>query len=252
MSYGMNMAGASGKPRYRAHLVNLDGTDTYLERVNSALSGAVNSKLCIFSIFIEPSNAPSGPVILDLGDGSGHDYHGLRVDIGGDTAGKLTLKGTNSAGSQILDAVGSTTLVNGSPYSILAAVDMSNPANRGVVINGTPETMAWNTYANDSLAFSSRGNSPRLGARSDSPDHLYGGNWAHLWLAIASYLDPVASYGLFFDRNNRPLYKGANGSLKTGIAPALFLAGNAAAAGKNSGTGGDFNKVGTPTDAGRV
>lgn len=81
------------------------------------------------------------------------------------------------------------------------------------------------------------------------------GDMALPWIAPGvSLLDgggdiPLATRRKFINGSGKPVYLGANGELPTGVAPAVFLSGNAASFGTNQGTGGSFVTTGTLTNA---
>lgn len=88
----------------------------------------------------------------------------------------------------------------------------------------------------------------------DGFDDGYTGDVAEFWIAPGQYLDfsVEANRRKFTDADGKPISKGADGSLPTGTAPAIFLSknnGDAIPFTQNRGAGGALTVTGSVSDA---
>lgn len=252
MSYGTNIAGASSRQRYRANAVTFAAADgDYLSRA-SALAGVTDSKKFTVAASLKPTSIPSGSSSFGLVSmyGSGHDAFDVIIR----SDGKLHIIGYNAGSTNILDVVSSIALTAGQRAGILISADLSDPAKRGININGSVDAgAAWSVYSNDVIGYVENGNKIQIGGLEGiTSSSLLDATLADFYFNAAEYVNTALSYSRFFDASGRPVDKGATGSKPTGTAPAIFLPNKAASLGTNAGTGGNFTKSGSPTDAGKI
>lgn len=252
MSYGLNVAGASSRQRYQANAVRFNpAVGSYLSRT-SALSGVADSKKFTFAASIKLNSLPTTGASFGLLSMYHVSFDAFDIIIKED--GKLHIIGYNAGSTNILDATSSVALVAGQRTGILISADLSDPAKRGININGSIDSgAAWGVYSNSVIGYVENGDKIQIGGLEGiTTQDLLDATVADLYMNTAESVNAALSYSKFFDASGRPADKGVSGSKPTGTAPAIFLPNMVATLGNNAGTGGNFTKNGTFIDVGKI
>jgi hypothetical protein len=215
--------------------VSFDGSNDYLSR-SSDLSGNADGKTFTFSCWAYKDGINS-----DYAYDSGNQFN---VRVG---TLQITVLAYNPAGSLVLnmEVAAAVGMPIGTWNHILISCDMANTANRSVYLNDVEVTMTYITYVNSAINFTNVNHASA--ARSDSVGKLQG-RLAHVFLDYTYRdLSVEANRRLFIDSDGKP----ASG--QASLNPILYLPlKDAATAGSNSGTGGDFTVNGVLDTAGRA
>lgn len=227
-----------------------DGSAAYLTR-GAGLSGAADSKLLTYSVWLRPDTHTFffDRVICGSNSLAGADYR-TRSEFNGSGAGPypLVVYGFNAANGNIL-TLQTSALPLDTWTHVLVSVDLANPANRHVYLNGVSDAGAsWPTYTNDTMDFTLADWS--VGAIADGSLKFTGGI-AELWFQPGLYVDLsiAANRRKFITAEGRPAGLGPSGNLPTGSAPLVYLSGQYGAWHTNKGTGGGFTEHGALTPA---
>lgn len=228
-------------PAYNA--VDFDGTSDYLTR-GADLTGIADGKSGIFSCWLrrDGGDATLQRVIANLAGT-------LRFHVSKDASNKYIVTGINSAGATIL-LLTSTTAYTASPawMHLLASWDLA--ATTGTLyVNSASDLAGGSTLTNDTIDYVTATPNWAVGADTDATDKMSGAI-AELYFAPNQYLDlSVQANREKFILNGAPVSLGSDGSLPTGVAPAIYLPNRASLFGTNAGTGGNFTINGAPKDA---
>jgi len=223
--------------------VSFDGTNDNLIK-SSDLTNNINSKTFTFSAWFYVTAEDSGQHMY-LYD----SYYNSGMYVQFDGNRKVQCLGVAQGGT------GNGYLSIESPINVFVAetwqhiiisVDMANTSNRYVYINDQSISVTWNSYSNAEIGFAQTvhaigTNSPTGGAGTRSKSRL-----AHVFLDYTYRdLSTTSNRRLFIDADGKP-------SSTIPSSPVLYLPmKDAATAGSNSGTGGDFTAVGVLATAER-
>ena len=210
--------------------VSFDGTSDYLTR-SSNMTGNTNSKTFTFSCWIYPTKTT---MMVLLGNSSRFN---IRHDGAAFRFFAYQASGSNSTAFSFSIA--------GIPINtfshVLCSIDLANTSNRYVYLNDIAQTVTWSVYNNSLADFSQSAYwIIKDGGAYD------GGRLAHLFLDYTYRdLSVTANRRLFIDAEGKP-------SSTIPSSPILYLPmTDAATAGSNSGTGGDFTVNGVLATAER-
>ena len=219
--------------------VSFDGTSDYLSR-SSDLTGNADGKTYTFSCWIyQPRNSSNAlPAARPLSNNSGR--FNIFGSSGSAAAHKFVLRGSNTSGTIILNASTSNEISGFGWVHLLVSIDLANTSNRYIYINDELDSgVTWTTYTNENIDFT---------------DTIWrvnttGGQQARLANIFLDYtyrdLSVTANRRLFIDADGKP-------SSTIPSNPILYLPmTDAATAGSNSGTGGDFTVNGVLATAER-
>ena len=215
--------------------VSFDGTNDYLSR-SSDLSGNADSKTFTFSAWVYGDG-----YCYIANDGSSY---GFRLVFQA-SINTLQILGNNSAGTRVLNPVIEFDGVISNTWThILISIDLANTSNRYVYINDKLASVTWSTYIDDSINFTQSKHNIGSYTNGSSP---FTGRLAHVFLDYTYRdLSVTANRRLFIDSDGKP-------SSTIPSSPILYLPmTDAATAGSNSGTGGDFTVNGVLDTAGRA
>ena len=223
--------------------VSFDGTNDNLVK-SSDLTNNINSKTFTFSAWFYVTAEDSGQHMY-LYD----SYYNSGMYVQFDGNRKVQCLGVAQGGT------GNGYLSIESPINVFVAetwqhiiisVDMANTSNRHVYINDQSISVTWNSYSNAEIGFAQTvhaigTNSPTGGAGTRSKSRL-----AHVFLDYTYRdLSTTSNRRLFIDADGKP-------SSTIPSSPILYLPmTDAATAGSNSGTGGDFTVNGVLATAER-
>jgi len=218
--------------------VSFDGTNDYLSR-SSDLSGNADGKTFTFSAFVYSSDPSSYQFIYNQDAGGNPSFSVFITSSGG-----LYFVGRNSSGTTILEGQTPNATISANTWThILLSFDLSSTSNRYIYVNDTlVSSPTWTTYTNDNIDFTQ----PNHDIALDNGTNSYEGRLSHLFLDYTYRdLSVTANRRLFIDSDGQP-------SDTIPSSPILYLPmTDAATAGSNSGTGGDFTVNGVLDTAGR-
>lgn len=203
--------------------VSFDGTNDYLSR-SSDLTGNADGKTFTFSCWVYASAAG---YILRVND----TVEGLWVSVSG--TGAFNIRGHNASSTMIFNAYGHSIPLHTWSH-ILASIDLTNSANRYIYINDIDETSSFtfNAYTNDNIDFT--GTAHYVGCENSS-SNLLDGRLSNVFLDYQYRdLSIEANRRLFIDADGKPV----DTSSLNGIIDLPMT--DAATAGDNRGTGGNF------------
>lgn len=219
----------------RTNAAQFDGTNDYLLR-GAGLTGATDSKLFTFSLWVNPFSLTS---ISDILNGVAGVTSRFNVSTNGSN---LSITASNSVGTEILNVEGSN-LVTDQWIHILGSFDLASTSNRHLYINNVSNLSTVTTYTDDTIDFTlddwSVGGDT-LGAR------LLNGSIAELWFNPGTYLDLSiqSNRQRFISTNNRPVNLGSDGSNPIAASPLVYLSGTIDTWATNKGTGEGFTTTG--------
>ncbi len=199
---------------------------------NSALTGAVNSKLFSGSLWFKHAAISGGgnDAVLFIG-GSGN------AAIFMNDAGEVYIE--DAATGNLLMYANNAAYDDGAWHHLMWSVDMNNAANRHLYIDGVSDINI-TTYTNANLDFTDT--DWMFGsALPTSQNNPWGGDVADVWIALGQYIDlSVQANREKFYLTSAPVYMGAAGDLPTGSAPTVYMQGALASWATNKGSGGGF------------
>jgi len=218
--------------------VSFDGSNDYLSR-SSDLTGNADSKTFTVSAWVYRNAAATQFIYQASTDRFNFDM----------TPNGLEFYAFNSSGVVVLDAhvtLGRTVPIN-TWMHLLVSIDLANTSNRYWYINDINVTSSagWNTYTNSSIDFTRTAHA--VGSSTTGSGKMEG-RLAHVFLDYTyRNLSTVSNRRLFIDADGKP----ASG--QASLNPILYLPlKDAATAGSNSGTGGDFTVNGVLDTASRA
>jgi hypothetical protein len=216
-----------------------DGSTTYLTR-GGGLTAAADSKLWTCSYWVRRAAGDGGRIITGANSLGGGETT-TRVALGAGT-NIPSFNGLNSAGVEILNA-GSTgnAVPVGEWTHVMGSFDMSDPDKAHMYVNGQPRSIV--TFTDDTIDFTKA--DWGIGARPDGTAKL-NGEIAHLWFAPGVYIDlsDPDNRRKFITDYGTPANLGKDGSVPTGVAPLVYMAGAVDDWATNKGTGGGFTTTG--------
>jgi len=222
--------------------VSFDGTNDYLSRT-SDLSGNADGKTFTFSCWIYAAKLSSSKIYqVDPGDGSNQfsiEYDGASQQI--------KLIGASAANASILTMeTPARSLPINTHLNVIISVDLTNSGNRYVSINDEIVSASWNNYTNADIDFTGGYHGIMATFHSGSAYSKTKGRLSHFFLDYTYRdLSVESNRRLFIDSDGKP-------SSTIPSSPILYLPmTDAATAGSNSGTGGDFTVNGVLDTAGR-
>ena len=212
--------------------VSFDGATDYLART-SDLTGNSDGKTFTFSAWVYA--ASNNSTILWTTDGSNQ---GIKVNINN----RVIAISARSGGTTVLGtSVSTSQVVENTWYHVLWSIDLANSSNRYCYINDVAVSPSFGTYTNSNISFT----------KADWQVSYRTGNFTQQRLAHL-FLD--YTYRDLSTTSNRRLFIDADGKPSSTIpsSPILYLPmTDAATAGSNSGTGGDFTVNGVLATAER-
>ena len=211
--------------------VSFDGTNDYLSR-SSDMTGNSDGKTFTFSCWFYGA---TGGTIYHSG-GAGYTDG---VSIGFEQSGELNIKMDNPSGSTVFSVEHGGAIAMNTWNHLLISCDMSSTSNRHIYVNDVALGNSYLTYTDSDIDFTSS-------THSIVQLNKLKGRLAHLFLDY-TYRDLSVT-------SNRRLFIDAEGKPSDTIpsSPILYLPmTDAATAGSNSGTGGDFTVNGVLATAER-
>lgn len=233
---------AAAPAAYTANGVNFDGTNDSLAR-GAGLTGAADSKVGIISFWFKLLGG-DGAFQMFLEGTFSRKPSILRL-----TSNKIAVWLENAAGTQILDMTSTTTYVNGMGWAhFLAAWDLATSTAQMYVNDVNVREVSPPILTNDTIDYT-QGNW-NISKREGSTLRV-NGDIADFYFNIAQTLDisNSANRRKFISAGGAPVSLGADGSLPTGSAPAIYLGNPFGTFETNLGSGGNFTVTGALTAA---
>ena len=219
--------------------VSFDGSSDYLSRT-SDLTNNIDSKTFTFSAWVYNAG---GAYIYTVDTGTSNNGYNVQVQY--NSSGNLSFRGKNAAYTTVFEFYVPSVLPKNTFSHILISTDLTNSSNRKIYINDIDVTSSatFTAFTNDTIGFTNSYHSvqARFGGMNK-----YTGRLAHLFLDYTYRdLSIEANRRLFIDADGKP-------SSTIPSSPILYLPmTDAATAGSNSGTGGDFTVNGVLATAER-
>jgi len=239
-----------GNPLQQLDAVDFDGANDYLLR-GAALTGASNSKLVAFSVWVRIDGGAVTTRKIIAADNAANTSIKWSLEL--TTASRFRIFGVRSGSDTstlIIDSA-STYAAGGGWLHVAGSFDMADTAKRHLYVNGVSDLGTVSAYADAAIAFADAGEWC-VGGDAETPGNdKWHGCMAELWFAPGQYIDLSisANRDKFRSSLGRPVDLGADGSLPTGTAPLVYLhldedeaVANFAT---NRATGGDFSITGT-------
>jgi hypothetical protein len=244
--------GARGASEFLARGAKFNGSNQYLRRYNvgsNALTGATDGKTFSVAVAFKHSTGTisADETLLGMTDG-GTSSAAMRLQIGLTSSfDRIDIRGEDSTGEEVLRVFSATTntLANTDWHILLFSVDMSDTGKRNLYLDGTSDYQS-NKYTDNNIELSSE--SCVVGSVSTSFG-FFNGTIGGLYYT-QDYID-------FSQEANRLKFVDAFGFL-VDLQPAIDAADipaplvhmkfdTSSALGTNSGSGGDFTPINSPT-----
>ena len=232
----LNSIGAAGAA--------FDGTN-YL-RSAAAMTGAADSKLLSFSVWINKHNAAlGGRIVCPARTAGGAEADTTRLISSTISPGRIGVVGQDAAAAGAITIESSVDPVAGQWEHYCGMIDTAASGNCKMYRNGVDVTSI--TVAPTNVAMDFTYLDWAIGARPDGSLKL-DADLAELWFAPGQWINfsIAANREKFRSSGGAPVTLGSNGSTPTGTAPLIYLGGTDFATWHtNKGTGGGFTANGT-------
>lgn len=230
-----------GPAEITANAVHFDGTNDVLER-NGALTGAVDNKLALVSIWFFPSDDVAATQVYYRHGASSQLIFFRQSNF------KLQIRFRSAASGSVWDIITTDTfLTAGEWHHCLISIDGANSITQIYIDNVVPaldadafvdRTIQWNT-TNEFL----------VGADTDTLNSAANVDLAELYVTNEHLdLSIESNRRKFISVAGKPVDLGVDGSDPTGTIPLVFLSGPTIDWHTNKGSGGGFNETGALTD----
>jgi len=224
-----------GPNQYNAAASTIDGSNDFLSK--TSLSYGSDGKTASSSVQFKIDTQTNNIIVFALADGVSTRAQPLRLTWSG-TKYTVTIDHNLTTGPTAFQFRGTDPISLGKWYQVDWSVDLTNTANRHVLINGVAANGTWSDYLNTNLDFSSLSEA-YVGAAKAAVAKL-NGEIGTVWYKPNQYIDLSVDNPFYDTETDKPKYLGANGELPTGSSPLIYLPLRADDAGNNLGTGGDF------------
>ena len=222
--------------------VSFDGTNDYLKRT-SDMTGNADGKTFTLSFWVYPSGAGVHRVI---------SFGGNRLYFTVSANGEYGAGAQNSSGSNIFVMAATS----GYPYvafntwnHVLLSINLANSSERHLYINDGNIPPQWQTYTNQNIDFTNSEMGVGAYTLGSAAYKTKAGRLAHVFLDYTYRdLSTTSNRRLFIDADGKP----ADSDTLAALNPIMYMPLiDAATAGSNSGTGGDFTVNGVLATAQR-
>ena len=243
--------GARGGSEFWARSANFDGTSSeYLSK--SSLTGISNTKKCTLVVWSKRTSSGDNLYTLyHMGNASSSPYTVLSITH---VDSRYEVAARNSANTGIFlsrlyksDGIAPNFVV-GDWYGFMLSFDLSDTSKRHFEpLNFTPTSTSWNTYTNDTIAYTSSG-STRIGTHYNQTESFKGDIGFCYFTTDYTDFSQESNRNLFVDQLGYP--KDLTPAIDAGTIadPLIYMKfDDTSALGTNSGTGGNFTVNGTVT-----
>ena len=243
--------GARGGSEFWARSANFDGTSSeYLSK--SSLTGISNTKKCTLVVWSKRTSSGDNLYTLyHMGNASSSPYTVLSITH---VDSRYEVAARNSANTGIFlsrlyksDGIAPNFVV-GDWYGFMLSFDLSDTSKRHFEpLNFTPTSTSWNTYTNDTIAYTSSG-STRIGTHYNQTESFKGDIGFFYFTTDYTDFSQESNRNLFVDQLGYP--KDLTPAIEAGTIadPLIYMKfDDTSALGTNSGTGGNFTVNGTVT-----
>ena len=249
--YSGPFTGARGGSEFWARSANFDGTSSeYLSK--SSLTGISNTKKCTLVVWSKRTSSGDNLYTLyHMGNASSSPYTVLSITH---VDSRYEVAARNSANTGIFlsrlyksDGIAPNFVV-GDWYGFMLSFDLSDTSKRHFEpLNFTPTSTSWNTYTNDTIAYTSSG-STRIGTHYNQTESFKGDIGFFYFTTDYTDFSQESNRNLFVDQLGYP--KDLTPAIEAGTIadPLIYMKfDDTSALGTNSGTGGNFTVNGTVT-----
>ena len=240
-----------GPSQFNAPYSDLDGAADYLSRTSITGIADSNKATICFSLCCTETTTPIRFVVY-MGVNGSHRFIISRNHI---VSGDLLIEGRDSSNTVLLSAytLAASKIVSNRNAVVALSFDLSDSSKRYLYINGASASVAWATYTNGTIAFTSASGISIGAARNFNTSSVEGywlGRLGNVFFDT-KYIDlsqpaNLAKFVTGTGIDAKPADLGANGEKPFGTAPLIYLPMYGNNAGKNYGTGGDFSVVSGP------
>lgn len=223
----------AGSGQYAANAVNFDGS-VYLSR-GADLTGNADSNAISLSFW---AKAPTSQDLERTIYTNKNQTFGITFSLN-----SLVISGSNSAGTQILNAVFSAVSDPDSWNHFMFSADLSDTGKRHAYVNGSAASITYNTYTNGLIDHTVADHT--IGSL-DGGLSKFTGDISDVWIDLANYIDlsNSSNRAKFISGASKPVDLGSSGERPTGSSPKIFLSGDTSTWHTNKGTGGGFTENG--------
>jgi len=228
---------------YVPYAAGFSGTAQYLRRT-STITGLTDSSQFTISFWLDLTGGDAGNRnVITMHTNTTSIFTCLRT-----STNTIRFFARNSAGTTIMDAVGSGTYTAASPAGwvhFLLAVDLTSTATRHLYTNGVEDaSVTWNTYNTAGVIDFSPTSPDFYIAAMSGGGSLLVGSLSELWFND-TYLDDITK----FRAGGLPVSLGATGETPLGgVSPALYFSqAGSGASWNNSASASTFTVTGTPS-----
>lgn len=226
-----------GPEQYNCPYSDLDGSTHYLGRT-SAPTGITDSKTFTLQFAVNVDTVGVTQRIICFGDDTLYRFF---VSLQSGTAG-FRIGGFN--GTDVLNVdVTSPLVVPGRNYIVTISMNMANPSQRHIYINGQSATASWTTYTDSTIDFTGYSTPRYYVGRDMTASYVngrLGGVFFHTSYIDLSVASNLAKFVTGTGIDAKPADLGVDGSSPLGVQPLIYLPMYGTSAGKNYGSGGDF------------
>ena len=241
--------GARGGSEFWARSANFDGTSSeYLSK--SSLTGISNTKKCTLVVWSKRTSSGDNLYTLyHMGNASSSPYTVLSITH---VDSRYEVAARNSANTGIFlsrlyksDGIAPNFVV-GDWYGFMLSFDLSDTSKRHFEpLNFTPTSTSWNTYTNDTIAYTSSG-STRIGTHYNQTESFKGDIGFFYFTTDYTDFSQESNRNLFVDQLGYP--KDLTPAIEAGTIadPLIYMKfDDTSSLGANSGTGVDLSVNGT-------
>jgi hypothetical protein len=226
---------------YRPNAVNFDSVNDWLTR-GANLTGVVDGKELIVSFWFKAITGDGADMAIAAVEDLGGNFYIVRA-----SSNKLQIVGQDVGNNLDLNLQSTTSITVASGLvHVLASVNLNTGLGL-LYLNDVDDTNAV-ALVNDTIDWAGSGDFG-IGGEPDGGAKL-SADVADLYINFAASLDlsVAANRRKFISATGKPVFLGADGSLPTGSAPAVFCSGPTADWHTNKGAGGGFTENGALTD----
>ena len=216
-----------------------DGSADYLSR--TSLIGIADGKQVTFSCNFKIKTLSDDRSLFTLINSA---YTSFTFNVYINVNGLLFIQGYSSSGQNLYFLSPASSFIINREYTLTLSIDLSNTANRNVIVNGKALSGTWSIYTNSNFYYTKPTLGSYIGIFYPPNTYLLNGDIGELYFDT-KYID-LATNNPFWDKDtNKP--KPVRQVIKeTGVTPLIAMPLDASNAGKNYGTGGDFTANSAP------
>lgn len=218
-----------GPNQYNAVVSDLDGGADFLSR--TSLAGVADGKEFTLSFTVK-RNVDTTCGVIGIAESGSVRLSAILQSSG--SSNQIVIRAYRSDTTKILDISVDEVVINDAYGTFTISIDMTTSGSTQVLLDGVAQTVSINTFTDDAIDLTCDGFSVGSGV---SGAQKLSGILSEIWFDD-SYTEDLS--GFYDTSTNKPKYLGEDGELPTDSAPLIYLPMRADDAGRNLGTGGDF------------